>query len=371
MRRDLWCLLLSVVIVGCGGAEAGDLGPAETAGRALAPPKLAVRVESVTVRTVVDVARLPAELRPRKRALLASEAVGTVSAVHAEVGDRVKAGAVLLEVDTRALEQQLREAEAVDRQRQAELVRARKLFERRSITEQQRLEAETACEVARVQLEAARLALDKSRIVAPWAGTVAERRAEVGDFVSTGEGIFTLLDLERLEVRAPAPESLVPFLSPGQVVEVWVDALADPGGEPVVRGKIARLAAELDPAARTLDVDVLLDRHDERLRPGMVARMEIPRRTLEEAVVIPFAALVELEDRRVVYVVKEDAVGGEGGDLRAEQRAVRLGPTLGQDVVVLEGLATGDRLIVDGHQRVSPGQAIALDGEPAVAGAET
>lgn len=368
---NLWVLLLSVVIAGCGGAEAGDLASpsAETAQSGLGSPKLAVRVEPVTVRTVVDTARLPAELRPRRRAVLAAEAVGVVAAIHAEVGDRVKAGTVLLEIDTRALEQRLREAEAVDRQRLAELERARKLFERRSITEQQRLEAETAREVARVQLEAARLALEKSRIVAPWTGTVAERRAEVGDFVSMGQGIFTLLDLERLEVRAPAPESLVPFLNVGERVEVRVDALAELDAEldaePVATGTIIRLAAELDPAARTLDVDVLLDRHDDRLRPGMVARMEIPRRTLEDAVLVPLAALVELEDRRVVYVAIES---GDGDGTRAEQRTVRLGPTVGEGVVVLEGLAAGERLIVDGHQRVSPGQQVEIETTPATSG---
>lgn len=364
---NLWVLLLSVVIAGCGGAEAGDLASpsAETAQSGLGSPKLAVRVEPVTVRTVVDTARLPAELRPRRRAVLAAEAVGVVAAIHAEVGDRVKAGTVLLEIDTRALEQRLREAEAVDRQRLAELERARKLFERRSITEQQRLEAETAREVARVQLEAARLALEKSRIVAPWTGTVAERRAEVGDFVSMGQGIFTLLDLERLEVRAPAPESLVPFLNVGERVEVRVDALAELAAEPVATGTIIRLAAELDPAARTLDVDVLLDRHDDRLRPGMVARMEIPRRTLENAVLVPLAALVELEDRRVVYVAIES---GDGDGTRAEQRTVRLGPTVGEGVVVLEGLAAGERLIVDGHQRVSPGQQVEIETTPATSG---
>ena len=87
----------------------------------------------------------------------------------------------------------------------------------------------------------------------------------------------------------------------------------------------------------------------------MTARIEVPRQTLEAAVVAPLDALVELEDRRVAYVAVE---GSDGA--RAERRELRLGPLLGQRVVVLEGLAAGDLLVVEGHQQVGPGQAVEI-----------
>ena len=361
-RGRAWSLtlltLLALILTGCGpDANAGGLEAAVTS--TTTPPearRVAVSVERLTSERVVDVARIPAELRPRRRATLAAEAAGVVEELTVDAGDRVRSGQGLMAVDTRSLEQRLAEAEAVDRQRQAEVERARKLFERRSITDQQRLEAETARELARVQLASAQLMLDKSRLVAPWTGTVAERHVEVGDFVAVGQPVLTLLDVERLDARAPAPASLAPHLEVGQRVEVRLDFLA---GE-VFEGTIRRLAAELDPATRTLDVDVELDNRQGRLRPGMTARIEVPRQTLEAAVVAPLDALVELEDRRIAYVVVDSSEGS-----KAERRELELGPVVGQRVVVLDGLAVGDLLIVEGHQQVGPGQAVELvDGDP-------
>jgi membrane fusion protein (multidrug efflux system) len=304
-----------------------------------------VRTITATTREVIDTATLPADLLPLRQATLAAEVPGAVAAVHVEEGDDVDAGELLIEVDTRTLRQRLAEAEAVHRHRQARLDRAEKLLERRSITREQHLDAIAEAAVAEAQLESARLELEKSRVTAPWAGTVASRRVEVGDYVVPGQPVVELLDLRRLKVRAPAPASDVPHLRRGAPAEVRVDAYP---GE-LFHGEVVRLAAALDPEARTLDVEVEIPNPDRRLRPGMYARLEIPRRTLEAAVLVPLEALVELEDARALYLVE---------DGRAVRRTVTLGPVTGDRVVVAHGLAPGERVIVEGQRDVSPGQPV-------------
>ncbi len=340
--RGLLALAACLMPLACGRGDAAAI-PASTK----APEKV-VPVSTVltTSREVVENIMLPADLLPLRRAVLAAVVAGTVEKIHAEVGDRVAAGRPLAEIDTRALRQRLAEAEAVYRHREALFQRAEKLLARKSITEQQYLDAITERDVATARLETARLMLDKSRIVAPWPGTVAARRVEIGDYVVPGQPAIELLDVSRLKVRAPAPASDVPFLRRGLAAEARLDVLP---GE-VFSGKVTRLAAELDPAVRTLDVEVEIANPAGRLRPGMYARLEIPRRILKQAVLVPLAAVVELESARVVYVVE---------DRRAVRRPVDLGVVLGEEVVVTRGLEAGERLIVEGQRQVSPGQQVA------------
>lgn len=318
--------------------------------------RLPVRVLELRPEDVVDRAEYAADLEPLRYATLAAEIGGPVRKVHVEAGETVRGGEVLLEVDTATLERELEEAKAVHRQRQAQFERAEALLDRRSITRQQFLDALTNRDVAAARLASAELRLERARPAAPWSGEIAVRHVEEGDYVRPGEPLFDLLDVSRLEVRADAPASDVPHLRVGLPVEVRVDVL--PGR--VFRGELVRLGSALDRGARTLEVVAEIDPAGTPLRPGLAARLAVARRTLDDALLVPLDALVEMGDedgaagRDAVYVV-DDLVDGMG---RAARRSVRLGPVIGRRVVVEEGLAPGDRLIVEGEERVSPGQAV-------------
>ncbi len=341
---NLGLLALGLLVLGCGQTEASLEGPPSPPSP---PAEKEVSVRSLVLegRDVEDRASLPADIFPFRRALLAAEVAGAVEATLVNDGDRVRSGQSLVRIDTRSLEQALRQAEAVHRQRQAQFQRAEALLERKSITQQQFLDALTNRDVAVARLESSQLDLERSQIKAPWSGQVAWRKVEVGDYVSPGQGVLELLEVRRLKVRAPAPSADVPFLRPGVPVEIRVDAF--PGR--IFRAKVTRLGAELDAAARTLDLEVEIDNAGGELKPGMFARLELSRRTLKGAILVPLVSLVDLEDRRVAYVVEEG---------RARRRELSLGPVIGQEVVVEEGLAIGDRVIVDGQLRVSPGQKV-------------
>lgn len=337
--------LLVLSLLACSDGETSGVMAAPTTPEDAIEKIVPVATRIATSREVVERASLPADLLPLRRAVLAAETAGTVEKVLIDEGNRAAAGQVLIEIDTRALRQQLTEAEAVERHREVLFQRAEKLLAKKSITEQQYLDAVTERDVAAAQLASARLALEKSRIVAPWAGTVTVRRVEVGDYVVPGQAVIELLDLRRLKARAPAPATDVPYLRRGLAAEVRLDVYPDE----VWNGEITSLAAELDAAARTLDVDVEVANPDGRLRPGMYARVELPRQTLADALLVPLSAIVDLESERVVYVVE---------DGRAVRRTIELGPMLGDEVVISNGLAAGERLIIEGQRQVSPGQRV-------------
>ena len=335
-------LALLVALAACGGGD-------QAGGPAAEPTPEADRVAQVRTvvlqpRPVVDRISLPADLRPVRRATLASEIGGRVEAVRAELGAAVGAGQLLATIDERSLAQAVAEAEAFLRQANQQNDRAVALFERRAVTRAHLLDAATAKDVAEARLASARLQLDKARVRAPWAGRIAERHVDTGAFVAPGAALFELIDTSRLEARAPARAADVPFLEVGRQVEVRVDAYP---GE-VFLGKVLRLGAELDADTRTLTVEAEIANPRGRLKPGLPARLEVTRRELPGALVVPQSALIELETGKALYVVE---------DGRARRRDVILGPTV-EEAVVVEGLSPGTRVVVEGQHALADGQRV-------------
>jgi len=325
---------------------AAACGSDATAEAPEAPAERIAQVRSIELapRRVVDRASLPADLLPNRRATLAAEVGGAVESVGAELGQWVPEGRVLATIDERSLAQALAEAEAYETQTRLQYERAQNLFDRQAVTKAQLLDAVTNRDVAAARTASAKLQLEKARVEAPWSGRVAERHVEVGSYVAPGAPLFDLVDVSRIKVRAPARAADVRYLSVGRAVEVIVDAL---GGERFP-ARIERLGAELDPDSRTLAVEAELSNPNGRLRPGMLARVEIPRRELPEALVVPLASLVDLGRGKAVWTIV---------DGRASRRDVVLGPSVGDEVVV-EGLEPGTRVIVEGQHVVGEGQTV-------------
>lgn len=337
-------LLLFLAALSCGGA-------AEDPSPSTGPQERVAQVRTIVLepRTVVERTSLPADLVPLRRAVLAAEVGGTVQTMAVDLGERVAAGQLLVTIDERALEQAVAEAEALLEQAALEDERARALFERRAVTRSRVVDAGTALQVAEARLETARIRLEEARVQAPWAGRIARRDVDVGDYVVPGAPLLELVDVSRLTVRAPARAADVPFLEVGREVVVRVDVLP---GE-AFPARIERLGAELSPDTRTLPVEAEIENGDGRLRPGMPARLEIARRELPDALLVPQSALVRLETGAAVFVVE---------DGRVRRQEVELGPILGEESVVV-GLAAGAEVVVEGQHAVTDGQLVEKVGE--------
>lgn len=337
MRTLLCLVVIAVAWVGCGGADA-ELEPDRRAAE--------VGVIEILPRTVVDWAVLPADLTAERSATLAAEVPGRVESMHADIGDAVARGKVIATVDRRALAQQLAEAEALHRQAVEEAERAEALFEKRSITRQNLTEARTGLEVAQARLASARLALEKSSIRAPWSGHVAARFVDQGDYLQPGQPVIELVADSRLKVTAPVAAPDAPLVAVGRPVEVSVEGF----GDEVFEGEIVRVGATLDAASRTLGIEAMIDNADGRLKAGMYGRMRLARKSYDDALVVPLSALIDAERGKYLYRVDEQGV--------VQQTEPELGAILGEEVIVESGLEAGDRVVVEGHYRVSDGMTV-------------
>jgi len=268
---------------------------------------------------------------------------------------------------------QLAQAEAGRNQAELDFARVSALWEQQSITKQAydaskaKLEIATAAvqganaaieaankrrDAAQAQTREAQIALGDTEMRAPFGGIVLERRAELGMLAAAGSTAFTLADLETLKARFNVPDFALVGFRPGLPLDLEIDAF--PGLR--VRGRVLSVAAAADPKARSFEIEVSIPNVELKLRSGMIATVHAEagapaRRRLQ----VPASALVHdpTGQSYLVYTIELN-----GGHAVAKGIPVEPGPLAGNDVVVLSGLAPGQRIVVMGANLLQPGDLV-------------
>lgn len=308
----------------------------------------AVRVTKPSPRIETGLARASGTVRAREDAVLSAKATGQIKRIRVDVGDRVKAGAVLAEMDGTNAEIGLENAKATERlavarlaeaQRDAE--RAKQVFEGQAMSQSTYEQALTGRDIAAAQLDQARASLRAAEqavrdtaIVAPFAGVVTARFRNAGDTVTMMpvSPIVAVTDVDHLELRLAVPEALDPAIEPGQTVE----GATTPGAR-AFKAKVRMKSGVVDPATRTIEViaDVI---GGEGLRPGTIVVADFGRFGDGGGLFVPSTAVRTDGKTSWVFVV----VGG-----KAERRDVVAQPVHPGTTVVKQGLAADADVIVD------------------------
>ena len=270
---------------------------------------------------------------------------------------------------------QVQEAEAALRLAEADFNRARNLFDKQSLTRadfdgaQTRLDtirsrtesAKVLPQLARVKsdgaqamLREAELALNDSSLKSPISGVVLKRLVEVGSLVGPGSPAFVIAEIGSVKVVFGAPDSLIARVKSGAVMTVSTESL------PVkFRGAVTSISPSADPRSRVFDVELTVDNPGHRLKPGMVASVEVPgERQVQPLPAIPMAAVVQSKENPgavTVFVVDE-----RDSRPTAHTRSVKLGEPIGNLITVSEGLRTGEHVIVQGATLVRDGEPVEI-----------
>jgi membrane fusion protein, multidrug efflux system len=333
--------LLSILLLASCSRAPTD--PAEGAMEEAAAKPISVTVAEARVQPVDRTIRFVGTLNADARAEVATEVDGRLLTIGADLGDSVEAGQVLATIDASAREAKLREAEAVLNRAASEEQRAQKLRERGIMSQQEFDEMSSASSVARARREVLAIELDHTRIAAPFAGRIAERRVDVGGYVRIGTPMFVLVSDHPLRLRGEVPERYAADLAIGQEIRGSVSAYPD---EPV-RGAITRLSAAVDPTSRALMVEAEVPNDRGRLRPGFFCEAEILVRRDAQAVVVPVEAVVDFAGVTRVFVVDEAGT--------AHSREIATGLRLGPVVEVTTGIQAGERVATSGLARLVDG----------------
>jgi RND family efflux transporter MFP subunit len=299
--------------------------------------------------------------------IVASKTMGTVTSIRVKEGDKVKANDILMVLDDRDAAQRVKVAEAslretlkahetAEKNKQlAEVTfkRYSRLYEEQVISRQEFDQMETQAKVAQLEyermagsvdraqagLDEAKVFLGFTRIVAPFAGVVTEKKIDAGSMASPGIPLLVIEDTSQYKIEAPVDERLLARVKPGMPAFVTLDA----NGERL-EGRIAKIISSVDPATRTFRIEI--DVKGASLKTGLYGKVAIPDGT-REMILVPVKAVVEKGQLTGVYTVDSEGI--------VSYRLVKRGKVSDGKTEILSGLKTGDRIITEGVERAVDG----------------
>jgi len=339
----------------------------------LAPSVQKIRVAATkpTLMTFEDTVTFVGNLEAEERASVASKVSDvTVLSVNVDVGDEIKRGDILVEMDDSLNRRQIEEARAAVARAEAAIAQAKsrlstvekdykrykQLYEEQVISRQQFDQTEGQYEVEKAGLDLAQRELKQAqarleqllivknyhKVAAPVGGVIAERHVDPGDTIKSGDVLLVISRQDNVKIKGPITENDYPKVKLGQPVHVRVDAF--PGRE--FNGKVNRISPVLDPATRTGEVEALMASQG-LLKPGMFAPAFIVVGS-HEALALPREAVRQLAGTGEWYCfVASDDV--------AQQRPIKRGAEQGNWIEITEGIGESDLVITTVVRQLSDG----------------
>lgn len=325
-------------------AEGEDAEPKE--------PPVPVELVKVDARGISAYYRAASVIEADRLVELVSRVEGRVRVINVEEGDWAEQGRVLAELENDREAIQLRKAELTLADEARKLDRNRSMLEEELISRQDYDLVESAWKLAEAERDLARIALEETRIRAPFSGRVTDRMVVIGQRIAAGTPAFSLGDFDPLRLRVHLPENIARKVEAGQRVLVAPEALDEP-----LPAAVERVAPVVDPVTSTVRLTLLLDDDDGRARVGGFAKVRITTDEHHDALAIPKISLVEEGALRSVFVAEADTV---------RKIEVRTGLYDETHVEILEGLRSGEFVVTSGQGSLRTGSRIeALNGDEA------
>ena len=400
MTAKKWIITGIVLVAACllawfwmGRTSSEADAPGSASSDSTAAPAAVVRAER---RTISNTLTISGEFKPFQDVDVHAKVAGYIKKIYVDVGDHVKDGQTLAELEVPELAAQLSGTDAAVRKSREEIRRAQSDIERAQsahsaahsaytrlkqaadsragLVAQQELddsqakdlEAEAQVASTQAELSAAQQQIQMaeanqrqyaalssySHIVAPFAGVVTARYADTGALVAAGTSSSTqatpvvrLAQVSKLRLVLPIPESLAGQIHLGDPVKVRVQALNRD-----IEGKVSRFSDSLDLQTRTMETEIDFENRDGRLIPGMYAETLLSMREKKNALTVPLEAVTRSGDDATVLAVNPQNI--------LEERHVKLGLEDNARVEVLSGLSDQDRVVIGNRSEFRNGQKI-------------
>lgn len=296
-----------------------------------------VSVIQVSKRDVPQEATYTSTVQPYVKNNIVPQAGGRITNINVEIGDFVKEGQILAEID----KAQLQQAQLSLKNQEVELARLKSLYEAGGLSKSDLDAIELQYNVTKTQVDNL---LENTVLRSPINGVVTARNYDVGDMCSMSAPIFTVEQIVPVKLLVGISESDYSKVKKGDSVEIKADAVPDK----TFYGKINRIYPTIDPTTRTFTVEVVVQNNYRTLRPGMFVRAMVNFGT-NNSVVIPDVAVVKQQGsgERFVYVLNEDGT--------VTYQKVVLGRRMDAEYEVLEGIADGAKVVTGGQIRLKDG----------------
>jgi membrane fusion protein (multidrug efflux system) len=300
-------------------------------------------------------------LRAFRGVELSTEVNGIVKNVFVKSGMDVKEGTLLM-----ALVQDADRAQLQSLQAQADLARVVNERDRQQLAIEaisknafDSSSAEYKSKVAQVEQQAALIA--KKNLKAPFAGRVGIVSMNPGQFINSGDKIMTLQTLDPIFVDFTMPQSVAAQIQKDQVVNLASDAF----GNQNFKGKITAISPRIEANTRNIQIEALVSNPDKKLLPGMFASLKVDLGEKVRYITVPQTSVTYNPYGSIIYIAKEVKGTSKDGKpmLEAQQVFVTTGPTRGDQVAIIKGIAIGDTIVTSGQLKLKNGTPLIVNNQ--------
>ena len=302
-----------------------------------------VAVEQVFVQAVPQEATYTSTVQAYVKNNIVPQTAGRIVKINVEIGDRVKKGQVLAEID----KAQLQQAQLQLSNSAVELERLKALYEAGGLSKSDLDAIELKYNVAKTQVDNL---IENTTLLSPIDGVITARNYDAGDMYAMSAPIFTVEQITPVKLLVGVSESDYSKVKKGDKVSVKADAFPDLTFD----GKIERIYPTIDPTTRTFTMEVVVPNSYSTLRPGMFARVTV-NFGVNNNVVIPDVSVVKQQGsgERFVYVLNEDGT--------VSYQKVELGRRMGTEYEVLSGVVDGAKVVTGGQIRLKDGIKVSVN----------
>lgn len=314
-------------------------------------PPVEVRTLTVGNQSVSSMKSYVGKVESSRTDVITSPYSGTLTALRVRQGQRVSAGEVVAKINSETVNSAYDIAKATLQQAQDGYDRIDKVRGNGSVSELKIVEVETDLSKAQSSFNAARTALENCSLKAPFSGTVSEVSSEQGVELVPGTPVVKIMDLGRIDIMITVPESEISRIRVGDAADMTIPALSDMK----VKARVTEKGINADMLSHSYTCLLAPQKSIRELLPGMVCKIEFSDSEknsgqTEENIVIPATVIRADADGRYVWTVNSGNV--------VEKTRITIGEFSGKGVIVSGGLASGDRVIVEGSQKVSTGMKV-------------
>lgn len=288
-------------------------------------------------------------IEPNQGVILAAEVSGVVKELAFSSGQVVKQGKLLVKLDSKVEEANLRSAMARLPAAEAKFNRHQGLYKNGSVSKEAFDDAQASYNALRADIESLTAAIERRTITAPFAGVVGLRNVFLGQYMQPGMEIVRLDDTSVMRLRLTVPQTDISKIRIGQPIDISVDAFPDTP----FSGSISAIEPAVSFQSGLIQVQADIPNNDGMLRSGMFARANIILPTQKNQIIINQTAINFALYGENVFVLRE-----EDGVMRAYQQVIKVGERKGSDAHIIEGLKVGDVIVTSGQIRLSNGSKV-------------
>lgn len=314
--------------------------PQAGAGNQRAAPPVPVEVVPARSGTVTERIEAIGTARALESVTITGRNTGNISVINFTEGEFVRAGTVLIELESRERRADLDQARAARDESRQRYERSLSLRATGAVPQARIDEQEAQFRASEARLRAVESRYDDVRLTAPFDGRVGMRQVSMGALIQPGTVITTLDDVSRIRVDFSLPEIVLGRARQG----LRVTARSIAFSERSFQGEISAVDTRVDPATRSVRVTAIFPNTDETLRPGMFLNIDVGLIERSDAVLVPEEAVISEATRQFVYVVRPNNT--------ADRREVQIGQRQQGEIEIVRGIEPGDRVVVRGIQRL-------------------